>query len=591
MSIIPRKNSTNSYYKVIYDDKQDLKKGVYLFEEIEDTKTGGTYTKITMVSTLIYIDEKIKSETAIFYKVNFHDNNEHIFKYIKASDILIDGYKDSDDFKFIINNGLIISYKCKPLVIDYLKCSVEYLDTKKGTEKSGWNETNEYIGNGLNTSNIVFTGTTTAKFETKGSKDQYYSKLRTIFQENPLVFSIVSYCASGFILHYLRNEINQILAITGISSKGKSTVGKLALSMFTHPRYFRGMDATKYGMSLLAKNHKDNFVFFDENQESNLTPEQRLQFIYSLANASERLKATKFGDNYNVKDQEEQPKYSILIAGEKSFLNGVNKSGTGLDARFLEIVLPETIPLWDSINSSEDAEGLNQFILDHHGHIAEPFINYIKENYKSIQPNYESALKAIRAELNEPSAIIQRKARILAYTFITSRILASILYGDDISNEIADMSYQALKRALFTEQEETKVDIFKEKLSHIEQTEYNYFEITNKLNSELNNEKRFIKDYFGFININNQSKQIAIISTKLSDFCHKMGFDEKLFIMWAKENDLLKTEKNSNTKLVMINKQRARYYFLDISNDFFNSVSNNEEQLQDELEDIVPPWD
>ena len=41
----------------------------------------------------------------------------------------------------------------------------------------------------------------------------------------------------------------------------------------------------------------------------------------------------------------------------------------------------------------------------------------------------------------------------------------------------------------------------------------------------------------------------------------------------------------------MINKQRARYYFLDISNDFFNSVSNNEEQLQDELEDIVPPWD
>lgn len=584
---IKRKNAPMSYYLIQKDTTETHEKGIYLIEESIDKKTGTIHTKTTLISTLIYLTEKVKSETAIFYKVSFFDNNIELSKYIKASDLLNDGYKDSDDFKFLINNGLVISFKCRQYVIDYLKCAIDTLETTSATDKAGWNKNNDYIGNGLNTSNIVFTGTTSARFEIKGNTEQYYSKLRTIFEDNPLVFSIVSYCASGFLLHFLRNEINQILAITGISSKGKSTVGKLALSMFTHPRYFRGMDATKYGMSLLAKDHKDNFVFFDENQESNLTQEQRLQFVYSLANASERLRATKFGDSFGVKDQEEQPKYSILIAGEKSFLNGVDKTNNGLDARFLEIVLPESIQLWDNIKTSEEAESLNQFILDNHGHLAEPFITYIKNNHNSIIDRYEYALKGIRAEMPDSSPIIQRKARILAYTFITSLIIAELLYGKDIATDIADNSYNALKKALFldTEEQDRQLNVYKEELNHIEKTYFNYFDIQD--NSILIPEKQIIKTYLGFIKLTQKKKVINIISTKFSYFCNLLHFDEKLFLMYLKENNLLSHDKDSNTKKLLINGARARYYVIDIDNSFFLST---EEQEQLKLDEDYTPW-
>jgi len=578
MSIIYRKNNTDSFYKVIYEDTEEFKRGVYLHEITENKKTGKTSTKITIISTLIYIDEKIKSENAIYYRVNFYDNNHKIIKYIKAGDILSDSFRESEDLLYLLNNGLIVYYKCKPLVIDFLKCLIEDLEAKTGTDKTGWNSNNEYISNGFNTSDIVFTGSTTVKFEVKGCKETYITKLQDIFKENPLVFSIVSYCASGFLLHFLRNEVNQILAITGNSSKGKSTVGKLALSLFTNPRFFRGMDATKYGMSLLAKNHKDNFIFFDENQESNLTQEQRLQFIYSLANASERLRANKFGDTYSVKEQEIQPKYSILIAGEKSFLNGIKKAGTGLDARFCEIVLPEKIKLWDSIETSEKAEALNQFIFDNFGHLTEQFIHYIKNSNEKIKQEYEVLLKEIRLQLPDSSAIVQRKARILAYTSITSKIIADILYED--SSDIVEDAYNVFKVALFQNEEEATLNIFKEKLSHIEQTEFNYFEITNTTNTENNNEKKYIKDYFGFIRVGHSSKQIGIINTRYNDFCLKHGFDSKLFLIWCKDNKLLKTEKNENTKNIMINRQRARYYYLDIPNDFFNNEKEEKEETK-----------
>lgn len=594
MQAIPRKNS-NSYFEVLHIDTVELEKGVYLIETKENKRTGEIYNVRTHISTLIEVVEKIKSESAIYYKVVYYDEEKVYSRYIKAGDLFSDGYKDSDDFKHILNNGLIISYKCKPFVIDYLKSSAQLLDSIQGTEKAGWSEDWEYIGNGLNTSEIIYTGTNAPAFEMKGNKAEYIKTMRDVFSENPLVFSIVSYCASGFLLKFLRNEINQILALTGVSSRGKSTVGKLALSLFTHPRYFKPMDGTKLGLSLVASSHRDNFAFFDESQESNMTPEQRKAFILSLANASERIRAQKQGESFGIKQQEEQFKYAILIAGNKSFLSGVNVGDTlgAIDTRFLEILLPESIPLWDSIKTPEQAEYLNQFIIDNHGHIAYDFVNYLKDNREQIIKDYNNTLAFVRGELGESNSIIMRKVRILAYTYETAKILAKF-FDEDLAGEMAENAYQALKVALFAGNDEETIDNYKEQLSHIEQTQQYFFEILE--DTDLNKKVRVdngikLKDCFGYIYKMKDKQEIAIISTRLSEFCEHMQFDEKLFLAYCQENKLLKHDSGKLTKKILANKVRARYYVLEIPYEFFElNKDKYKEFYQQNFDDNWTPW-
>jgi len=592
--LIPRKNSHSSF-EVITQDTEELDKGIYLLETKENKRTGDTFIVRTHISTLIEVVEKIKSESAIFYKVVFYDEDKLYSRYIKAGDLFSDGYKDSDDFKFILNNGLIISYKCKPFVIDYLKAAAQMLDSIQGTEKAGWSEDWEYIGNGLNTSDIIYTGSHAPAFEMKGDKAEYYKTIGGVLSENALVFSIVSYCASGFILKFLRNEINQILALTGVSSRGKSTVGKLALSLFTHPRYFKPMDGTKLGLSLVASSHRDNFAFFDESQESNMTPEQRKSFILSLANASERIRAHKQGENFGIKQQEEQFKYAILIAGNKSFLSGVNVGDTlgAIDTRFLEILLPDSIPLWDSIKTPEQAEYLNQFIMDNHGHLAYDFITYLKENRKEIVEDYNNTLAFVRSEIGEANSIVMRKVRILAYTYETAKIIGKLI-NPDLAGEMAENAYQALKTALFANNEEETIDHYKEQLSHIEKTQYQFFEILG--DTELSQKVKLdsnqrLKDNYGFVYNGKAKKEIAIISTRLAEFCENMQFDEKLFLAYAKENNLLKHEAGKLTKKIMINKTTSRYYVLEIPYAFFDmNKAKYKEYYQQNFDDKWTPW-
>lgn len=582
-----RINSKTSRYMVVEEKTADKEPGIYLLETKYNDKTQKEETKETYICTCIYISKKIASESANWYEVVYYDRDKQKKHIVKAGDLFLHGLKENYDFKHLRDNGLKIASKQLPAVIDYLQCMESFVEEVQGTEKIGWNK-GEYISNGLNTSKIIFTGRPSVAFEVAGDQEMYYARLKQIYSENPLVFFIASYCASGFFNRFLRNEANQILAITSRSSKGKSTVGKLALSMFTHPRYFKGMDGTKIGMAALAKNHNDNFVFFDENSESEMTQEERISFVYKLANASDRIKMERKGDSFQVANDNTEYKYAVLIAGEKSFLQGSHK-GTGLDARFIEIVLPKSIPLWESIKSSDEAEELNQFIQDNYGHLAIPFIELVKATQTEIQQLYVARLKEIRDELQAEDSITQRKARILAYTYIASKYIATIIASDDVADEMANNAYLAGKSALFANEEiEPAEDLFKDELAHIEETQRQYF-IVKKNNIEQTD--GIIKDYNGYISLNTEYKEIGIISTKFTALCVRMGLDEKLFLSYLQEHNLLIHDKGRHTKKVMVNNNRASYYQIRVPHIFFEDNQEIPDTTpEDKTEDKDIPW-
>lgn len=570
---INRINSKNSFYTIQLEDKEDKPKGIYLTEIKEDKSKGSIYPVETYISTLIYSQLKVKSEDCIYYKVVYFDGDNERFRFIKANNLFSDGYNDTDDIKYLINNGLLISHKCKHHLIDFLKCQAREVSEIQGTDKTGWHETGEYIANGFSTTkNILFTGYSSFQFKQNGSKELYYETVRDIFVENPLVFAICSYSASAYLLGILNNEVNQALSLNGTSSKGKSTVGKLALSFATNPQNFHGLDSTKGNIQSILKHSNHNFVFFDEVAESNLKIEDKKNLVYALANGSQKgrlQKSADLGEYVTNAKNEEKLKYTVLLAGENSFLQGIKIDGTGIDARYLEIVLPDGVLLWDSIRTAEDAEGLNQFIHKNYGFLAPDLISKIKERKEELSLEYEKKLFQIREELGETNGIIKRKVRILAYTYVTAVCIGEILFEDyNAAVELADNSLIAFKNAIIGDNIKNEDDIYKETLSHIESSLIRYLEDYDYIDDS----KTLIKK-FGYYKINESFKELSIISNCFTEMCNVLGIDEKLFISYLISNNLLVSDKDRHTKKMTFNKARANYYNMKIPQSFFESKS------------------
>lgn len=584
-------NDKNSFFTIQFEDTDDKEKGIYL-TEIKETKTKGIYPVETFISTLIYIQQKIRSEKCIYYKVCFFDGDKQNHKFIKANNLFNDSPKETEDFAFMVNNGLLIGNKCKYNLIDFLKAQSKEVDEIQGTDRMGWTSSGEYIGNGFSTSSdIVFTGQSSFKFQTQGNKEEYFNVMQSIYTENPLVFAINSYQNSAYFLHFLNNEINQTLSLNGTTSKGKSTVGKTGLSWGTNPKNFHGLNSTKGNILSILKHSNHSPVFFDEVAETELRADEKKTLVYSLANGTERGRLHKSSDLgefvTSSTNEKETLKYTTLIAGEESFLNGIKIEGQGIDARYLEILLPPTIPLWDSINTPEEAEGLNKFIHENYGFIAPKLIELIKERQETLIFEYEKKLLEVREEFGETSNVIKRKVRILAYTYIICLLVAEILLEDVSEAKVmADNAIDAFKKAIFSDVSLLENDPFKEILSHIQDTLYKYLE-----DRDILNEGNHLSKRLGYIKLTSSHKEINIISNSFSEVCQLLSVDEKLFISYLKSNNLLECDSQRNTKKIMINGNRASYYCIKIPLSFFNDIPKEySPDYNDDEEEIKAIW-
>lgn len=573
---INKLNDSNSFYTVVFKDTLDKNKGIYL-TEMKTTKKGIISVE-TYVSTLIYIELKIRSENCIYFKVVYFDGDDKNYRFIKASDLFNDSPKENIDYSYLINNGLIVSSRCKFHLIDFLKSQSTLVTEIKGTENMGWTANDEYIGNGFSTTNdIIFTGQSSYSFKKDGNEEEYFNILTSIYTENPLVFAINCYQNSAYFLHFLKNEINQTLSLNGTTSKGKSTVGKLGLAWGTNPKNWHGLNSTKGNILSILKHSNHCPVFFDEVAESELKLEERRTLVYSLANGTERGRLHKSSDigefkTSSIKDKQEL-KYTVLIAGEESFLNGLNINGKGIEARYLEILLPQNITLWDSITTPEESESLNKFIHENYGFLSPLLIKKIKDNKEELVKKYYTKLAEVREEYIETSNVIKRKVRILAYTYVICELVAEILLKDKNEAKImTDTAIYAFKTALLSDISFNEDDAYKELLSHIQDTLYKYLDDDNVLGNDMTLTKKF-----GHIKISSTHKIINIMSNSFSEVCTILKIDEKLFLSYLRSNNLLDFDKDRLTKKISINKNRASFYSIKIPLTFFNDVNEDNE--------------
>lgn len=573
MPIISRINEANSHFE--YDEN-----GVRAIVKYKD-KNDKIHEKITYISTPCYIDEKIVSDdNNIYYKIRHFDDKREIGNYFTANEVL-----GSSKSRFpsaidkLVQNGLLINAKCDNLFVEYFKTVVRQAPVRQGTSKTGW-VNGEYFHAGFTTSkDIIYTGRSSVVFSQYGSKEKQFALWENIMIENPLVLWATGFQFSGcFSFHTDNGEVNTISAITGPSSMGKSGLFRAIQSSYTDPGSFASFNATTNSLEHTVHQHKDLFVLLDEVGQSKIRLEDRVAFIYDLANGRPKSRMFKINDTLTNKD-EPQRYFSILLNGEESLLNGIKQS-QGQQVRLIEIPLNKDIALWESITSQSEAESLQREIGENFGYILPEFITHLKTKLPTIEQEYKTLLDQLRKKVGSDSNTVNRKIKPVARGFLAARYLLEILIKDHSKIQgILDNCLNSISSVLFStinDIDDTK-DKYRDLLAHIQDTHQQYF-LTGDDND---NNKRVI---FGDIKYNNTDKKkiVRIYNTQFDEFVRHSRIAGNLFIQYLKDNGFLKMDASKRSTY---SRDGKRYYWIEVPTVFTN---DQEPPMEQAVLDIPP---
>lgn len=604
---IQRPNSKNSFFLLVTDDEtfneEALEEGIHFVEYKEDTKTGNYYTVRSYLSSVIYIKEKLVSENRNFLKIVIHDDTEIKEKYVSPKDLYNINSSKNDAYDWLLNNGLKV-YGKKSILLEYLLLSEDYAEKKPATENTGWHyiektKSWEYVANGLSTTDeTIYVGSAIAEFKCKGDKETQRDFFKLMFLQHPIVFGITAYLNAGFINFFVNEDNNQLMAVTGISTAGKSTAAKIGYSYWTNPQDFLSMNATQYGITHTLSSFNHNGIFFDETGEKTIDDRNISQFIYSLASGKERLRMKKFGSSFST-ELPERSFYSLLICGEVSIINGL-KVQEGISQRLCEIVLDDKIRIFDfppeeDLNTRQaQVEDYNKIILSNYGHLAKETIENIKKDIPNIEKRYQFWLEAFRTKSQYKSSLANRKLKIMAYISTSAEYIANVVYHDepDIIPAVLEEMQNAIQSALFNsvaDLEDTK-DKYKSALNNFEDLLAGFL-IQKSHGSEILDYRIKPKEIWGEVDITPSFKKILIINDRLNEVALKLDLDSKLLLAYLKDKGFLELQDNKSTKVVKRDGQSKRYYCIKIPMSFFDSVETVEEitAIQEEI-DTDNPW-
>lgn len=471
------------------------------------------------------------------------------------------------------NRGLTI--KDKTAFQDFVFACESVADCQKGTTKTGWQD-GEYVNRSFSTASsenaVQYVGDYPTEWKTEGNKENQFELFRNTITENPLVAFICGYCLSSYMATHLSEEINPLLAIVGHSSKGKTMVGQFALSMMTDPASMKTFGGTAGALMETIYKTRDSFVLVDEIGQTAMSEDQRKQWIYNIANGQGRERLRRDHADGFTPDNNERAFYSVLFTGEKSLLQGTN-APQGLNVRLNEVMITETLPVWQSFEAYEDeaekqraiASFKRSFYSDY-GHIARAFVLGLKDDLGALGLDYHAMLERVREGLTD-DAVSQRKAKMMGMSLYALKRLALMLYADDMdamgtAENIVSMAHDSAKRALFTTATETTTDgeQYLNTLTSFVETWAGYFNITpsDPLHSKTYAEKAPV---MGEV----QGRNMWIYASQRDEFARRAGVDWKRFLTWADDKGILLKDKHGKADLAKtINNKTHRVYGFDL---------------------------
>lgn len=247
---------------------------------------------------------------------------------------------------------------------------------------------------------------------TAGTLEDWQSSISTLAMGNPLMMLAMSVAFAGPLLHPCHAESGG-LHIVGDSSAGKSTIQKVAVSIYGSPEYRRSWRATANGLEGTAALHNDGLLALDEISECE--PKQVGATIYMLGNGQGKQRASRTGAARSVA----RWRTVLLSTGERTIgatmLEGGQRQKTGQSLRLLDLPTDRKHGAFDDLHHFDGGQALADHLItacnQQYGHASRVFIQALVDD----DADHAKAYAALREApcFNVPG-IDQQEARAAA---------------------------------------------------------------------------------------------------------------------------------------------------------------------------------
>lgn len=284
----------------------------------------------------------------------------------------------------------------------------------------------------------------------KGSAEDWKAKVGILCQDNPLMILAVSLAFSGPLLAPLELSGGG-LHFRGISSSGKTTLLRLAASVWGGRELITQWRATSNGLEAIAATLNDMLLPLDEIAE---IPARTLhEAIYMLANGTGKARMTK---DVVLADQARW-RLALISSGEVSVEEKLREARLGAmaghEVRLIDIEADSrTHGAFDNLHgaasAAEFADRVNNALRDHHGAPGHAFvarlISFKSGGFDRVRNVVRDLSRAWLEEL--PNAADGQTARV-ATRFATIAVAGNMATGMGLTGWEAQAARVAAKQA------------------------------------------------------------------------------------------------------------------------------------------------
>ena len=287
----------------------------------------------------------------------------------------------------LLDEGLLITNEKE--LIDYLKSATSdkhYLTV----DKTGWYKNNFILPDciiGNNNSEIYFPDTADDNsYKTKGTLDEWKENIGKYCNGNSrLTFAVSSAFAAALL--YLLDEENTGFHFVGSSSCGKSTILRVACSVWGDQSYMKTWRATDNAIEGIANLRNDTLLVLDEIGQ--VDPSKIGDIAYMLGNGQSKGRCNKDGSAKKISSW----RLLYLSSGEKDLndcaAESQRKTKAGQLIRLINIPAiskNNTSGAFESLHDKKDGKELSEYLTgiskEYYGTAARKFIEYLVEEGK-----------------------------------------------------------------------------------------------------------------------------------------------------------------------------------------------------------------
>ena len=221
---------------------------------------------------------------------------------------------------------------------------------------------------------------------TQGTLEDWRADISMPAASNPLMIVAISLGLSGPLLQLLGMEGGG-LHIHGASSTGKSTLLRLANSVWTNGNATQSWNGTRNALELIAAHHSGRLLALDEIGEAD--PRTIGDTAYALANGKGRSRLSQ-----NLTCNELKWQLSVLSSGELSLGQHMGSAGkkvmAGQAVRLLDIPIESELHgafrcFHDCANAAQFAERINQNLGRSYGVAGQEFVRKLIRSLSSAE--------------------------------------------------------------------------------------------------------------------------------------------------------------------------------------------------------------